>query len=476
MITPNQDLTTGSISGHIRRIAIPASIGFLFNTLFYVVDTWCAGRFVSTDALSALSATFPLFFIIIAVCNGLSIATTTLVANALGAGRPQEADRISGQAFGLAVIISLGMAVVGPMFAERLLAATGCGGEALRLGTRYMQILFVGAPGFFLTQVLTAPLTARGNTRAFRNTIVLGCLINGLLDPWFVLGGFGLPAMGFDGIAISTVLIQAFSVVYVAGLAAKAGCLNATWRASLMPSVSDALAIIRQGLPATLNMLNIAIGVFIINRLASGFGDAAIAAYGVATRVEQLALLPTIGLNFATLALVGQNYGAGRLDRVRETMYTALKAGVALCLVGGVFLIAAGPWLMAKFAGPEATEVMTIGQGYLRVAALLLFAYVLIFVTIYTLQGLKRPGFGLAVSLSRQVLFPLALYPIFIRHFGVNGLWYGIATVNGCAALVSFGYAWWVLRRISPPSTPAPAAPAVTAAAEAEAEAANTVE
>ena len=379
--------------------------------------------------------------------NGLSIASTALVANALGAGKNEEADRVAAQAMGLSIVLSLVLAVAGYLSSEWLLRAMGCTGEVLALGVRYMHILFLGAPAFALTQTLTAPLNARGNTKPFRNAIVAGCLLNAVFDPWFVRGGLGLPAMGFDGIAISTVLIQYLSVFYIASFARRGGVLNANQRGWFFPRWESVLAITRQGLPATLNMLNIAIGVFIINRFASAFGDTAIAAYGIAVRIEQIALLPTIGLNFATLALVGQNFGANRLDRVRETMSTALRYGVILCSVGGVFLWFAGRPLLRLFAEEGAAEVIGMGWAYVRLAAFSLFIYVSLFVTIYTLQGMKKPLFGLLVSVSRQIVAPLIFYPMFVHHLGLPGLWWGIVAVNGVAALLTVAYGRWYLAR-----------------------------
>lgn len=450
MPIPSQDLTSGSVAAHIRRIAVPASLGFFFNTMFNVVDTWCAGRFVSIDAMAALGAAFPIFFIILAVSNGLSIACTTLIANALGAGRRGDAERIAAQGVTLAFGVSLLLAAAGYAGTGWMLRKTGCDGGVLELGTRYMHIIFLGAPAFALTQVLTSPLTARGNTRAFRDVILAGCLLNAVLDPWFVLGGFGVPAMGFDGIAVATVLIQYLSVGYVAWMARKAGTLHAGLAPHFRPRAADMLALARQGLPATFNMMTISIGIFIINGFASAFGPAALAAYGVATRIEQIALLPTIGLNFATLALVGQNYGAGRLDRVMETLRLALRYGLMLCVAGGAFVWFGGRPLLRVFAGTEAGagQVVELGWAYLRVAAFALYAYLTLFVMIYTLQGLKHPVYGMFIAVFRQAAAPLVVFPLFIRAFGLPGLWMGIVGVNGLAAVLTLAYGMWYLRRV----------------------------
>jgi Na+-driven multidrug efflux pump len=190
----------------------------------------------------------------------------------------------------------------------------------------------------------------------------------------------------------------------------------------------------------------------------SRFSAEGVAAYGIATRIEQIILLPTIGLNIATLTLSGQNNGAGRLDRVREAWLTSLRYGGGLMFGGGVLLFALARSLMRAFTRDEA--VIVAGAEYLQVAALTLFAYVILYQTVFMLQGLKRPMYGVWIGIYRQIAAPaVAFYLLaFVAGFGLKGVWWGIFLVTWSAAVVTCFYGRITLRRLAG-GTPFPPAP-----------------
>ncbi|MGE3309799.1 MAG: MATE family efflux transporter [Limisphaerales bacterium] len=440
------NLTTDPIPRLVRDLAIPASVGFVFSTLFNVVDTWWAGR-ISTEAQAALSISFPVFFILIAAGSGLSQGATALIANALGSKDLATARHYAAQAALFAVAVGILLLAVGWLIAPSLFRLLGAREAYLGLSLSYMNTILAGSVFFLLQSVLNGGLQAQGDTRTFRNALIVGCILNIGLDPWFLHGGAGIPPLGIAGIALSTVVITAGGALYVL-LRLRRTPVGAQWTATdLRPSAAAFRDIARQGLPASLNMMTVALGIFVITWFVSRFSAEGVAAYGIATRIEQIVLLPTIGLNIATLTLSGQNHGAGRLDRVRATWTTALRYGLVMMLFGGVILFAAAGPLMAWFT-PD-TTVIAIGRSYLRVAAWTLGSYVLLYQTVFMLQGLKRPVFGLWIGLYRQIVAPAIVFPLlaFAAGFGLQGIWWGIAFVNWSGALVAAGYGARFLRR-----------------------------
>jgi len=444
------NLTTDPIPRLVRDLAVPASVGFVFNTLFNVVDTWWAGR-ISTEAQAALSISFPVFFILIATGSGLSQGATALIANALGSKDLAAARHYAAQAGLLAVVIGLVLLGVGWAIAPALFRLLGAQEAYLHLSLSYMNTILGGSVFFLLQSVLNGGLQAQGDTKSFRNALIVGCLLNVVLDPWFLYGGGGLPAMGIAGIALSTVLITAGGAFYVFHRLRQTP-VGANWTAAdLRPSARAFREIARQGLPASLNMMTVALGIFVITWFVSRFSPEGVAAYGIATRIEQMVLLPTIGLNIATLTLSGHNFGAGRLDRVHATWRTALRYGLVLMLFGGVALYAASGPLMAFFTTDPA--VILTGRSYLRVAALTLGSYVVLYQTVFMLQGLKQPLFGLWIGLYRQIIAPAVVFPFltFSAGLGIQGIWWGIALVNWTAAIVAASYGARVLARMIKP-------------------------
>lgn len=435
-----QTLTTGPIPSLIRRIAVPASVGFFFNTLFNAVDTWWGGQ-ISTQALAALSLSFPVFFIIIAVGSGLSSGTTALIGTALGKGNREEAETFAAQGISFGVLVSILLTAVGLTGSRALFALLGASGEYLRICLAYMNVIFAGSIFFIVNHMFSAILNALGDTRPFRNFLIAGCLLNVLLDPWFIHGGFGVPPMGFTGISLATVLIQAIGGLYLCSKVRHTTLGSACCPASLRPRLAAFREIARQGVPASANLFTIGLGIFVITYFVSGFGKEAIAAYGAAIRIEQIVLLPTIGLSTATLAIVAQNGGAGLFARIEETVRVALRHGCIIMLCGTVVLfLFAGP-LMAVFTADP--TVIAAGRPYLKISAFLLYAYVVLSVNVAALQGIRKPMFALWIGLWRQIVAPAALFWFLTRPlgFGLTSLWWGIFGINWSAAAVAWIYA-----------------------------------
>lgn len=432
-------LTSDPIPGLIRSLAIPASIGFLFNTLFNIVDNYFAGT-ISTQALAALSLSFPAFFIIISLGTGISTGTTALIATALGAGDQAGARVFAVQGISFGILLSAAVTVIGLAVSPWLFSSLGATGEYLDMCLTYMNFIFLGSVFFLLNYMLNAILNAQGDTRSFRNFLIAGCVLNIVFDPWFIYGGLGLPAMGIKGIAAATVLIQALGIFYLGYKAMLTPLACDRCFSEAIPRRNYFREIARQGVPTSLNFITVGIGIYVITYFVSIFGKEAVAAYGVAIRIEQIILLPTIGLNTATVAIVAQNSGARLFDRIYETLRTALKYGGVFMLFGTLALFVFAEPLMGMFTVDR--QVITTGTSYLRIAAFILYAYVILYVSVAALQGVKRPVYGLVIGIARQIALPMMIFPLFtnLLDMKIAGIWWGIFFINWCAAVFTYLY------------------------------------
>jgi putative MATE family efflux protein len=432
------NLLTQPIPKLIRKIAVPTSIGYFFNTMFNVADTYYGGR-ISTEALAALSLSFPVFFLIIAVGAGISTGATALIGHALGAGNRKEASHLSAQTISFGIGNGLLVTLVGFLLAPWLFSLLGGKGTVLTLAITYIHAIFTGSLFFLVNFVLSAILNATGDSRSFRNFLVAGCLLNLILDPWFLFGGLGIPPLGFAGVGWSTVLIQASGNIYLFSRVKRTGLSGFGWR-ELIPESRAYRELFKQGFPSSLNMMTVGIGIFVITWFVGRFGSHAVAGYGIATRIEQIALLPIMGLNVATLALVAQNNGAGNLERVIEAVGKALKAGIMLMAVGTAAVYFCAGSLMSLFTKDQA--VISIGASYLKIEAFVLIAYVILYTCVSVLQGLKRPAFPLAIGLLRQIILPLPVFYLLAvtLGWGLYGIWWGIFIVTWGAAGIALFY------------------------------------
>ncbi len=433
------DLTSAPIPQLVRRLAIPAGTGFFFNTMFNVVDTWYGGR-LSTTALAAMSLSFPVFFLILAIGSGVSTGATALIGNALGRGDREEARRYVAQSLSFALIHALVLTAAGLALAPVIFSLMGARGDYLAHALSYMNVIFAGSSFFMLNFVMNAILNSHGNTLAYRNFLIGGFFLNLILDPWFMYGGGGLPALGLAGIALATVLVQCLGIFYLFSQLSRTGSMPSLTLADLRPRWHYFRELFSQGFPSAMNMMTVSLGIFIITWFVGRFGEQAVAAYGIGTRIEQIALLPVMGLNISTLALTAQNFGAERIDRIRATVQVSLRYGMLLAVSGTVAALLYSRQLMSLFTADPA--VIDVGVRFLSVEAYVLPAYVLLYICISAMQGIKMPLFGLVIGLYRQIAGPAVVFHLFttVMGLGLVGVWWGIFGITWSAALVVVVY------------------------------------
>lgn len=443
-------LSTDPIPLLVRRISIPVITGMFFQTMYNVVDTWAAGR-VSTEAIGALSASFPIFFLIIAVSHSCQAATNALVSYSLGKQDENGAREVAAQALFFAAWMSGLVGALGYVLTPALLTLMQVEGEVQALATSYLRALFLGTPFFVLSSTLNGMLSADGDTRPFRNALIAGFFLNIGLDLWFIFGGLGLPAMGFPGIARATVLLQGLTLVYMWMQAQRKGVLSVRKLSHLHPRWHIQRRLAGQGFPAMVNMLTIACGIFVTTYFASGLRLEVLAAFGIATRIEQIVLLPAVGLNTAAMTLAGHNLGANRPDRIRETLFTCLRFGGIIYLLGAPLAAGFASYWISLFTTDS--EVIQIGTTYLRITMLTFYAYVILFTFTSVLQGLQRPQFAIWIGLYRQLLAPLLLIPLLMARLqpGELGIWWGTCASVWSGALLTILYGRRVLGRIQSP-------------------------
>ncbi len=429
------DLTSAPIPQLVRRLAIPAGTGFFFNTMFNVVDTWYGGQ-LSTSALAAMSLSFPVFFLILAIGSGVSTGATTLIGNALGRKDYDEARLYLSQSLSFALLHALLLTAAGLLLAPHIFMLMGARGEYLVHALSYMNVIFAGSTFFLLNFVMNAILNSHGNTRAYRNFLMGGFVLNLILDPWFMYGGAGIPPLGLAGIALATVLVQCLGVFYLFRQLSKTGSMPSLCLKDLTPRWNHFRELFKQGFPSAMNMMTVSLGIFIITWFVGRFGEQAVAAYGIGTRIEQIALLPVMGLNISTLALTAQNFGAERIDRIREAVRVSLRYGVIIAIIGTAAALLYSRELMGIFTADR--SVIEAGVGFLTIEAFVLPAYVLLYISVSAMQGIRMPMFGLIIGLYRQIAGPAFLFHLFttVMGLGLVGIWWGIFGITWSAALI----------------------------------------
>lgn len=450
------DLTQGSISHHLLRIGLPASTGLLFNTLYNVTDTWYAGK-ISTNALAGLSLSFPAFLMILALGSGIGTASVVLISNALGAGKQEKTLLYFTQSFLMGSILAILLLVFRTLYVRPLFILMGAHGEALDMAVSYMEMIIVGIPFFLLNNILNSMLNARGNTKSYRNVLIVGFFINLGLDPLFLYGFWIIPAMGIKGIAFATVFVQFIAFFYlwheVAKIKTEAGqgiliCIKASFVKFFTPHRKIIAEIAAQAVPAILNTMSIALGMFVINYYLNTYADSkSIAAYGVGLRIEQIFLLPAMGISTALLAITGQNFGAKKIDRVKKVFKVALGMGAITLGLAIIVLVPFAQYLVSLFS--DDATVIGYAVFYLHLEVIAYYCYILLPCANSLLQGMKKPAFVMWIGFSRQLIAPAILFYLICGVLGMQarGIFVGIAIINWLAALIALSYTLYSLRK-----------------------------
>ncbi|MEM6985641.1 MAG: MATE family efflux transporter, partial [Pseudomonadota bacterium] len=279
--------------------------------------------------------------------------------------------------------------------------------------------------------------------------LIAGFFANLVLNPWFIYGGFGLPAMGITGIALATLLVQGLGAVYLWIHLRRTGLVETVLHPDLTPKPKALVELMVQAAPLAASLSAIGAFFFLANAYINTFGAAAVAAYGIGLRIEQLVLVPAMAINHASLALTSNNVGAKRFDRVYESWHACIIASAVLLGVGSVLILLFGSQVMRAFSADE--TVVALGVGYLMIEAFALPAYAFIHTNGGVLQGVKRPAAVMWIGVGRSLVLPAICLPLLIdwAGFGLTSIWWMILVLAWASGLALQWHTWRVLRACS---------------------------
>ena len=429
-----RDLTKGSISKNILSLALPMMAAFLLHTGFNIVDTIFVGR-ISALALAAISITFPVIFLIIALASGVGIGVTSLIARLLGAKRKQEADNAAEHALLLAVILGIVFTIAGLTLSKPLFILIGATEEMMPLVLKYVYIIFGGSFFMFFAFIINSILRGEGDMKTPMKIMMLSTIINIILDPLLIFGIGFFPRMGIAGAALATVIARSIGAIYALTYLLKGNAhiqLHFKHFKFRIKTIKDILAV---GIPASLSQTVMSLGMFFMMKIVAFFGPFAIAAYGLASRLDMIALLPAIGISTAVITIVGQNAGAKNFKRAEKTTWIAtLMAMIFMEIIGIILFLFPKFWISVFNKNPD---IITYGSSYIKIVSLL---YMLIGVGIIISAAFQGAGKGypsLILSVLRLFILSVPLAYLLSKIYGVNGIWYGIAISIIISAIVS---------------------------------------
>jgi len=282
--------------------------------------------------------------------------------------------------------------------------------EVTGLGLEYMNIIFPGTIIFILVVALNSFLHAEGDTITYRNVLILSFLLNIILNPILIFGFLFIPPLGVAGIGIATLIAQSVSLLIILIKILNNNRIKHITIEYLKIKFLFLIEIFFQSMPIALAIFGYSIAAIIVFSFVGLSGEYAVAGYGAATRIEQVVLLPILGINTAIISIIAQNIGAKFLNRVENTYFVSIKYGIFLMIIAGILVFSLAD-IVPKFFSSN-TEVILYGSMYLKISAIILPAYPIFFLSNGFFMALKRSGKAMINNIIRNVIVPILSFYI----------------------------------------------------------------
>lgn len=422
-----KDFTQGSILNHIWALSFPTMIAFALQTSFNIVDTIFVGR-LGADAIASISIVFPVILLMIALGSGTGTGAASLVARYLGGKKIKEAGSVVEHAILIALFFSFLFGLMGWFFAGPLFILIGATPSVFSLAVDYSKWIF-GFGGFlFLFITLSNILRGEGDAKTPMKYMIISVLANIVLDYLLIFGPWFFPALGVEGAAVATVIARGLGcMLLVTHILSGKSLLKIAFK-KFRYSFSIIKGIFAVGIPASLSIMLMSIGMMFFIKIVSFFGPGAIAAYGICHKLESIAFLFAIGISISTVALVGHNFGAGKIERSKKIAWTASGFSTLVATFIGLALLTAPGFFLRIFTN----DILVLDQAVPFIKILGWFFGFTGFGIVMesAFQGFGRGTPKLILTVLRIGVIGIPLAFILSRIFGLAGVWYGIAISN----------------------------------------------
>jgi putative MATE family efflux protein len=433
------DLTVGSIPRHLIAFSIPLLLGSLMQTAYGLVNAIWVGRGLGTVALSAVTVSFPVLFLVIAIAGGITMATNILVSQAYGAKDMQWMRRSIDSGAVLTASLTLICVGAGLLVSKSLMHAMNTPKDVLPSALSYLRIFICGMPMMFGVFLIASILRGIGDSRTPLYFQSISVVVNAVLDPILMFGWLGCPRMGLNGTAVATIIAQIMTLTaLVIYMRRRSHIVEPRW---LHPDVDReaCMLTIRIGVPSMVQQALVSVGLVVITSIVNKFGEQASAGFGAGMRIDQIAFMPLMSFGMAVSTLTGQNIGAGHFDRVRKIFSWGVLLSCGVTLFPSLLAILAPKLLLSMFTTDR--MVLETGAGYLRVMG---FGYLLLsvmFIGNGIVNGSGHTMVPTFISLIALWAFRVPLAEYLSSHMKrPEGIWYAILISNTVGMALSLGY------------------------------------
>jgi len=431
-----KDLTVGREGKLIFLFALPMLLGHLFQQLYSMVDSAIVGKFLGKEALAAVGASFPIIFTLIAFMIGIASGGMVVISQYFGAKDLDKVRKATETLYIFMFVASIILTVVGLLLVDPIFRITKLPVELIPMAKTYINIYIGGIILFFGYNGTAAILRGMGDSKTPLYFLIYSTIANIGLDLLFVL----VFKWGVAGAAFATIISQGgaliSSMIY---LHRTHEIINYNFRKWTFDR-EIFRACFRIGLPTGLQQTFVALGMMALFSIVNSFGTDVVAAFSAAGRVDAIAMVPAMVFAQALSTFVGQNIGAGKIERVRKGLMMTMLMSWAASILISLVLIIFRTQIMNIFTNANETEVIRIGSEYLTIVT----SFYLVFATMFTFSGVMR-GAGdtvipMFISLFALWLIRIPMAYLLAGKMGETGIWWAVPIGWIAGMIMSYFY------------------------------------
>ena len=434
----------GPVGPSLIRLAVPMIFGLVSILLINLVDTFYISM-IGVQELVAISFTFPVTFTLMSFSFGIGIGAAAVISRAIGEGDHHRVQRLTTDSLLLVALIILVVSGLSYLNLHSIFKLMGASDESFPLIEEYMIPWLIGVVFVVIPIVGNSAIRATGDTKTPSIIMVIAAIVNAVLDPILIFGYGPFPEMGIKGAAFATVI--SYISIMIAGLwvlGKREQMLTAHW-----PGIAEILsswkALLYIGIPAMLTQLLFPVSNAVLTRIAADLGEATVAAFGVGTRIESLAMIGSMALSSVIIPFIGQNYGANNFDRIKTASRFTLRFALIWGGTAWVFLalISAG----IAWAFTDDPEIQALIKQYFWIVPFGFGFHGISQLISASCNALHRPFHSTAINIMRLFIFLIPLVYLGSQFWGTTGFFVGIALAN----LATGAIAWlWFRSSILP--------------------------
>ena len=430
-----EEILSGNLFKAIMGLTIPVIINSFLQTMYNLTDTFWLGK-LGTEELAAINLVTPMQNVVINFGSGITVAGSVLISQYIGAKKDEEAKSMANQIFLCAMIFSVVMAGLLSLFTPAIVNWLGADGETYEYSKTYLQLVILDMPFLYTVNMYNSIHQAQGDTVKPMLMNLMGICVNMVLDPLLMI----VFNWGVAGAALATVYAKAVPAVLAFIVLHNRSQLIYLELLKTRFEKEKVMDIIRVGLPSAIGGSTTQFGFLLMSKSVFKYGTQAMAAYGIGNKVNGLISLPSNGIGSATSIIVGQNVGAGQLERADKGYKLARNISVIFLLVGGLILSRAPISTAIVSIFSDDSEVILMAADFLSILALWCFTNGVYNATNGLFKGSGHTMVNMIVDISRLWVFRFAtlFFCETVLNMGVRSVWYSVVISNGIAALVLY--------------------------------------